>query len=974
MTAISRFYHALLLGCSILPVIAQGESPVANAGPDRLHWVRKPLRLDGTMSKGAGTSALPLIFKWSFVSKPVGSQAYFTDIYSPRPTFIPDVAGTYVVQLVVQQGSSVSPPDVVRFSVDPLTPYHLVETRVAGPNTSCIELDSQDYCPSDTTVQGVFVLALDRTTLDVLDQKIIGTVSGQDALTNYLNAATGGQILILTTEGGGVAGVGAPLYKALSRLGASVDFQGISSLLDFTFVGIPGLQGGQGWEIGGPTSDLKGQFVLDSQNNFTFAQFDYVKYELIPSKDLSVPTAITIGTAPLYKPNPSNPKSCTGAFFLVAADRATLAPVVTDTFWTNCPSETDDASEQARLTAKLASFDDGSIVFLASWGSPQKAKYQATFAQLSQQIQNMGGTYEALLNVNWNNQGAYSFVGAVGHGAVTPTAAEASTFRTPKLVHGILRGILGRGNQGAYYRCISTSLTQSADLDFLTFVAQPTQAWPVPTTPGQQAAFNWIGQQLCGSCTNLRHAYTDTNIAITDWLSQLNSMTYPQGQSFSSDDFSTVHSQLSNEFRHVANIQRFQSNITSLWTEQQTNFGLIVPAVTAKVKAALQPPPPSPARRFLDYTIETAIGLAETTLSDKIVDVVKEEVKLAIPSSIVQAVLSGGATLAKDAAGNSAEATPSIDDTVANLESRTAYRFTQQLSSLGTMFDLILTDWGRMSGIGTKLANPDNVQWNWNGSVTSGQLLNEMTFTMEVGLYRSLMGTVYHVNHWDSVLNYKDRPDDFDDGNDTIPNHPYTGWPQNAYIQSLSPPPAAWYVIWLDKANFNKGAVNNLLGYIFAPASPGTGLGVWMPDLFRNWGMPNWGCVWHSGCFPPKSEGGLAPAPQKAVLKIEVTSVAKTSGAITVTLKLTNTGNALAQGVRFTQIAVRTLTGTGAAVVQSPVLPASVGDITVGSSASIPVTIQIPSTVSRISLTETGTLTDLSSASAAFTASQMLIP
>ncbi len=86
-------------------------APVANAGPDQNITTGSPVTLDGTGSSDADND--PLIFAWTLVSKPNGSSAALSDTTVANPTFSADADGTYVVQLVVNDGSQSSAPDTV---------------------------------------------------------------------------------------------------------------------------------------------------------------------------------------------------------------------------------------------------------------------------------------------------------------------------------------------------------------------------------------------------------------------------------------------------------------------------------------------------------------------------------------------------------------------------------------------------------------------------------------------------------------------------------------------------------------------------------------------------------------------------------------------------------------------------------------------------------------------------------------------
>jgi hypothetical protein len=263
------------------------------------------------------------------------------------------------------------------------------------------------------------------------------------------------------------------------------------------------------------------------------------------------------------------------------------------------------------LGSLYQAFNPNVLVFLVSFGSPHNGPTPTdffNFAQLAREVNDIGGTYEAFLNLKTTD--AYSLVAGLG------TAVESSSTRTPNLRQGILRGVLGRGHQGNWYSVVSSSLAASADLDLYTIVAQAPQNWPVPSTPGQQQAFDWIGQQLCGGCSDLRLAYADDNITLPSWQAQLVALSYPAAQnpSFSAQDFAAVKGQVLTEFTYVSHVQQFRGNLATLWTDQQVNFALLAQEVGAKVTQAVQSPPASLVDKLLEAVIGKAIEVAEGIL------------------------------------------------------------------------------------------------------------------------------------------------------------------------------------------------------------------------------------------------------------------------------------------------------------------------------------------------------------------------
>ena len=95
-------------------ISTSNSAPVARAGSDQTIARRQTARLDG--SRSFDPDGDPLRYTWSFVSRPTGSTAALTNPTSVNPSFMVDTKGTYVVQLVVNDGHVNSIPDVVTIS------------------------------------------------------------------------------------------------------------------------------------------------------------------------------------------------------------------------------------------------------------------------------------------------------------------------------------------------------------------------------------------------------------------------------------------------------------------------------------------------------------------------------------------------------------------------------------------------------------------------------------------------------------------------------------------------------------------------------------------------------------------------------------------------------------------------------------------------------------------------------------------
>ncbi len=127
-------------------------APVANAGPAQSVVIGALVTLDGSGSSDVNGD--PLTYNWSFTSRPDGSNAVLSNSTAVISTFIADIAGTYVVSLVVNDGKVNSEADsvtitasstsVVSFStsVQPIFNSNCITCHVSGGQASFMPLTS----------------------------------------------------------------------------------------------------------------------------------------------------------------------------------------------------------------------------------------------------------------------------------------------------------------------------------------------------------------------------------------------------------------------------------------------------------------------------------------------------------------------------------------------------------------------------------------------------------------------------------------------------------------------------------------------------------------------------------------------------------------------------------------------------------------------------------------------------------------
>jgi hypothetical protein len=106
-------------------------APVANAGPDQTVQLGTTVTLNGSGSNDVDGN--PLTYQWAFVTVPTGSTAKLSSPTVVMPTFVADMAGQYVIKLLVNDGKATSTQDTVTIST---TGGNTAPVANAGPDQS----------------------------------------------------------------------------------------------------------------------------------------------------------------------------------------------------------------------------------------------------------------------------------------------------------------------------------------------------------------------------------------------------------------------------------------------------------------------------------------------------------------------------------------------------------------------------------------------------------------------------------------------------------------------------------------------------------------------------------------------------------------------------------------------------------------------------------------------------------------------
>ena len=116
-------------------------APIANAGNDQNIQPGNTVSLDGQGSSDANND--PLTYTWSFLTMPVDSMTTLSGPASATPSFVADVVGDYVIQLIVNDGQADSEPSTVMIKVNdqPVVKPNIALSLKVSPSTLKVEMD-----------------------------------------------------------------------------------------------------------------------------------------------------------------------------------------------------------------------------------------------------------------------------------------------------------------------------------------------------------------------------------------------------------------------------------------------------------------------------------------------------------------------------------------------------------------------------------------------------------------------------------------------------------------------------------------------------------------------------------------------------------------------------------------------------------------------------------------------------------------
>lgn len=904
----------------------------------------------------------------------------------------------------------------------PTEPMHTVIPLHLDPAAGDIKVGRTTYHGANP---GLHLLALKRQQGEVLDtpdliqDQVFTDANSANAFLQNVLAKNSDALLI--ANGVGNYGVAlSAIAKNLEQFGAQVDLEQNGDAPLFIFIGNGGRNKGGALQRGYSTRAIDGYLATDSNGNYTFIQTDYLRYDITTDGTVKI-AAKTYPVANASYKYPGCDAAASNSFHLVVVNRESPGTLLADNAYCTGNNPTHLGAMATDLKGVAS---EGDLVFIATNGHPIPPDWNfgtdgdGRVYPLAEQMPRFGGFFETMVYLTPND--TYSLIGTPAPPSYVPRAwsrAREASSVYPDHPTGELHGVLARG-RGNWYSPIDADLTGKANLGFYDQVLAQAPAQPEATFPqyasgsDELAAFQYISTQLCEQGCNPRDNYGDTNISISDYLTELKTIKGPNGADCTDSSnanlpFCQVWQQLSTEFKYVDGIRAFASNLSQLGTINGVDslFDLINTWQT--VEATLPPPPQPTAPSLVSPIVNFVLGLAGAAPTP-----------LAPLFGLADTFFNFGMNLTTDQRGNQ---TASLATPVADLANQAQATFHGQLSTVGTQFALIYEDWGKMQPLGKFLASGQQA-WSW-GQSTASDISLRMNPAVKQGMYQSLMSAVYAIGSY-----YPNTPSSASNGWGYTPlarqpnayvvedfrSAPYTPVSQPfdipAYIPYTYPTDStnqweddartatllsdnAWLGISAISTPMNgtsddfkyQPPTEALRTQLFNPVSMG-GLGVYRPAFFHAWPFPRvtctpsfgnrsnggtsvGGCDWNSGA--PPLEG--LPGPLTKVW-ITVTNVTRTGTLLDMQLAVHNSGTTVFSSLDISDVALRTLAGAGEAMLLEPALPIHIGKLTPGTFTTIVLTLDVPETVNKLVLTESGSVVTGESSPDKFSLGQMIFP
>lgn len=711
-------------------VFVRRTGPIPAAGRSGRVRQSHVVRLDARRSR-AVHDRRRLRYVWRLVRKPRGSKVRVLGARSARPQLRPDLLGAYRLRLVLTEdlGAAAAAPrsaDTVTIDAVPDAPPIGVPISTTGAIGSGVQLGAPvnaRYQAPDRN-ESLQMVVLDRSDLSfVSNASYTGDVTGTGQLLSDVQELSSSQLVIITTPSSSRP-KGIDNDESVTNVNSAVEAIGgapISSAVltgndcrtlcsNFSVIGVPGLPPGtsdesadlslvHGRDDVGIHGALRGYLQLDSSNNFTYVNPDFVPFTTVAAGTTSTQAVIDVGgTGYTSDQVPSG-----AGFFVLILEADTLDFQYQQTFAVSPAQLTAQWGDMASLLDTFKN-DPGKLVFVQSIGNVARPDFNDAesirFDEVADEITNFGGNDLFFNTLSGGDLGSFAFI-APGNPPSQPSPWAAAATRSATGTQGQLTGVLARNTQSQYYAKTASDST-TFDFELSTLAYRDTVAWPLRDTAAHKAALACVTDAI-ELPAPVETNYTNFNL---DWggeqsaVDKIEFATLPNVPSceaggFEQSDLTAVQDQLDQEFTYVGRVQKLVQNM-------QSPLGTTAAAVQANFEDIVQ---------ALWLTISQPTGEAN---GDSSTTVAADLLFLgsAIPGvGGVFGLEAEGIDLA-EALSNTGSGSPALtafQAQEAELGTDLGQQFVTAFNELGVIGNFLLTDWGKLQIAGQKATS----QWAW---------------------------------------------------------------------------------------------------------------------------------------------------------------------------------------------------------------------------------------------------------------------
>lgn len=636
------------------------KRPLVGAGRDRRVGVglsthfnaaaSRAVRKRGSRASSAGRGGGSLGMRWKLIRKPDASEAKLR-VPPGRPAaprIEPDVPGRYVAQLRVRDGGLTSQRDRVvatAYASTPLVPidtaaevggergvaigYHPAQEGGAAPNEP-----DESFIPlgSGNSLQ---LVVLDRETLELQEswsgpasQASIGELTSRlrdyddDDLAivtawrgDWYEGATGD---LVKKDGQGVSLIGARnlFLRQIEAYGLEPPFTDPSAKPygQLSWVGVPGFDAGDAWEIGAVGDvGLDGFLSPDDNYNYAYVAPRRSSFDLGPDGQS---VSMQIGSGP---PIEGSLPDGTGGFLVAYLDGLTLEPVQSIAGGSE-DYRTRNADGSPNFPQMEAMVDD--LELAATSGAPitvairsigahplaemglQPPDYQGSFDailagglnELAKQVSALGGHGQLIwgMSTEPQQQDGYALLGnnyASSEGLDGEgTAVDVGSQMKPQ-GRTRLTGLLSRDRASRLVPQMQEDEPFNAPL--LDIAVDEPSTWPYSSTPGEIAALKCIGNAQ-GLGDDPRVAYWLQTISDDVWTqtaSAIGAMSPSACSGVDPGDFANVQGTLVQEIKWLVKVHSYLDALSSPFDNAGLSSFADLTTVADEIESDLDPPP-----------------------------------------------------------------------------------------------------------------------------------------------------------------------------------------------------------------------------------------------------------------------------------------------------------------------------------------------------------------------------------------------